>query len=168
MAVKHLRDKFGLTFSVVFVGSYKGRNQPYVKERVEKLGLDGQVRFLGFVPQEDLICFYQNAFALTFTSYFGPDNLPPLEAFALGCPVIASSVSGAEEQLRDCALLVGQKDVIDIAEKIKLLYESPQLLNSLIVRGKVRTGEFTAKDYIAAVIDIFDDFESIRRCWGNL
>jgi hypothetical protein len=31
----------------------------------------------------------------TPSSFFGPDNLPPLEAFALGCPVIASEIPGA-------------------------------------------------------------------------
>ncbi|MFM6269445.1 MAG: glycosyltransferase, partial [Dolichospermum sp.] len=52
---------------------------------------------------------YINAFSLAFMSFFGPDNLPPLEAMALGCPVIASKVSGSEEQLGNNALLVNPK-----------------------------------------------------------
>ena len=39
-------------------------------------------------------------------SLFGPENLPPLEAMALGCPVVAADVPGAREQLGDAALRV--------------------------------------------------------------
>jgi glycosyltransferase involved in cell wall biosynthesis len=43
---------------------------------------------------------------LRYPSFFGAENLPPLEAFALGCPVIAADMPGAREQLGDAAILV--------------------------------------------------------------
>ena len=49
-------------------------------------GIAAHVHFLGFVDTEDLVALYQHAHALTYLSFFGPENLPPLEAFALGLP----------------------------------------------------------------------------------
>jgi glycosyltransferase involved in cell wall biosynthesis len=166
LAVHKLREDYGLTFPVVFVGSDKG-NVNYVKKWVEDLGLDRQVHFLGFVPQADLIALYRNAFALTYLTFFGPENLPPLEAFALKCPVIASDVSGAREQLRDAALLVDPADPAACAQAIKSLHDDSQLRIALIERGLNRASGWTGRDFVRGVFSIFDEFEAIRRCWGS-
>jgi glycosyltransferase involved in cell wall biosynthesis len=164
LAIKLLKEKYNLEFSLVFVGSDKG-NQSYVKEMLQELDLSQQVHFLGFVPQEDIAPLYRHAFALTFMSFFGPDNLPPLEAMALGCPVIASNVSGAKEQLGDAALLVNPKQPEEIAEAIKYLSEDSILRQSLIERGWEKAYKWTAKDYVQGIFSVIDDFEAIRHCW---
>lgn len=164
LAIKLLKEKYNLEFSLVFIGSDKG-NQSYVKEMVQELDLSQQVHFLGFVPQEDIAPLYRHAFALTFMSFFGPDNLPPLEAMALGCPVIASNVSGAKEQLGDAALLVDPKQPEEIAEAIKYLWEDSILRQNLIERGREKAYKWSAKDYVQELFSVIDDFEAIRRCW---
>jgi glycosyltransferase involved in cell wall biosynthesis len=166
LAVKLLRENYNLVFPVVFVGSDQG-NLQYIKQRVAELNLSTQVHFLGFVPREDLISLYRNAFALTYLTFFGPENLPPLEAFALGCPVITSNVSGAQEQLGDAALLVDPKDHNQIALAIKSLHEDRSLRHTLIQRGLQRAQRWTGKDYVKGVFSILDEFEPIRRCWGK-
>ena len=149
---------------MVLVGADHG-NEAYVREMVVKLDLSKQVYFLGFVPQSDIPQLYQNAFALTFLSFFGPDNLPPLEAMALGCPVIASNVSGASEQLQDAALLVDPKQPEEIAIAVKSLLEDAALRQNLIETGSLRAKQWMADDYIGEIFSVLDDFEAIRRCW---
>jgi glycosyltransferase involved in cell wall biosynthesis len=163
-AVKLLNDYYDLKFPVVFVGSDK-KNMGYIKQLVEDLDLQPQVHFLGFVKQEDLIALYQGAFALTFMSFFGPDNLPPLEAFALGCPVIASNVPGVQEQLGDAALLVNPSDDKQIALAIKSLYEDSNLRQKLTQRGYERAAQWTSQDYVRGIFGILEEFQAIRRCW---
>lgn len=164
LALKHLKEECNLPFLIVFTGSDKG-NFEFIKQKVDELSLSKQVIFTGFVPQEDLVSLYQNAFALTFASFFGPDNLPPLEAFALGCPVIASNVPGAEEQLGNAAILIDPKDPIEIAKAIIALKENPDLRQTLIQRGHARAKQWTGQDYIREICKILDDFVAIRRCW---
>lgn len=164
LAIKLLKEKYDIEFPLVFVGSDKG-NESYVREMVQKLNLSQQVYFLGFVLQEDMVNLYGHAFALTFMTFFGPDNLPPLEAMALGCPVIASNVSGAKEQLGDAALLVDPKKPEEIAEAIKSLSEDSALRQDLIERGLIRASQWTAQDYIKEIFSVIDNFEAIRRCW---
>ena len=166
LALDRLRSNFGLLFDLVLVGSDQG-NLQRVRRATEDLGLSNQVHFLGFVPQEDLVGLYQNAFAMVYPTFFGPDNLPPLEAFALGCPVIAANVFGAQEQLEDAALLVNPKDEEEIARTVKSLYDDSELRRTLIERGLRRARKWTGEDYVKRVVEILDDFERIRRCWGK-
>ena len=165
LAVKRLREQYNLSVPVVFSGSDQG-NLRYVQSIVHQLDLANQVHFLGFVPQADLISLYRHAFALTYMSFCGPDNLPPLEAMALGCPVIASRVEGAEEQLGDAALLFNLRFTEqEVARAIKSLYSDPSLRQSLIDRGLKRAQAWTPKDYVKGIFSILDDLEVIRRCW---
>lgn len=166
LAIKRLRDSDNLIFPVVFAGSDQG-NQTHIKQVVSQFNLSKQVYFLGFVPQEDLISLYRNAFALAFVTFFGPDNLPPLEAFALGCPVIASEVPGVREQLGDAAFFVDPKNEAQIAAAIKILYDDVSLRATLKDRGLQRASRWTVSDYIRRVFFMLDEFEPIRRCWSN-
>jgi glycosyltransferase involved in cell wall biosynthesis len=166
LAVRLLREQYGITLPVVLVGSDTG-NLEHVRRVSDELNLSAQVHFLGFVSREDLIALYRNALALTYLTFFGPENLPPLEAFALGCPVIASNVSGSQEQLGDAALLVDPKDEKQIAAAIKRLLDDPVLVETLVSRGIARASRWTAEDFVRGVCSLFDEFESVRRCWGR-
>ena len=119
----------------------------------------------GFVTQQDLQSLYQNALALVYPTFCGPENLPPLEAFALGCPVIASRVSGADEQLGDAALLFDPSDHVELAKMIKLLIDKKEVGARLIKRGKVRAGKWTSKDFVSGIFSLLDEFEPIRKSW---
>jgi glycosyltransferase involved in cell wall biosynthesis len=164
LAVARVRKEHGLSLDVVFVGSDKG-NEPYIRETCTRLGLAEQVHFLGFVSQEELVVLYRNAFALAYLSFFGPENLPPLEAFALGCPVIAANVAGSHEQLGDAALLVNPTDVNGIASAIKTLHDDSDLSSTLVTRGLKRAKSWTGHDFVKRVFCMLDEFEKIRRCW---
>jgi len=164
LALEQVKEKYKIPLSVVFVGSDKG-NFSYIQKMATSLQLYDDVHFLGFVSREDLVDLYQTAFALLYPTFFGPENLPPLEAFALGCPVIASKVSGAEEQLGDAALLVDPKSPEQIADAIYKLYNSPDIRKTLIEHGLKQAQKWTGHDFVRSIFSILDEFEAIRRCW---
>jgi glycosyltransferase involved in cell wall biosynthesis len=110
---------------------------------------------------------YRAAFALTYPSFFGPDNLPPLEAFARNCPVAAACVPGAEDQLENAALFFTPSDPADIARAILTLYRDRELRTDLTRRGRALVTERTPTAYVARICQILDDLASIRRCWGT-
>jgi len=164
LAAAELKQKEQLDLPVVFVGTDKG-NAEYVRSFAAQLKPSLDVSFLGFVPLPDLIALYHEAFALAYVTFFGPENLPPLEAFALGCPVIASDVGGAQEQLGDAALLVNPRDPSQIAAALKSLHDDPQLRSSLMEKGRARAEQWTAQHFVSSVLSALDEFESVRRCW---
>ncbi len=164
LAAAALKRDQQIDLPVVFVGSNKG-NEEYVRTFASQLQPAIQTAFLGFVPLEDLVALYRGAFALSYVTFFGPENLPTLEAFALGCPVVASDVSGAREQLGDAALFVDPRNPSEIANTIKQLYDDQSLRRTLIDRGRARAERWTAKDFVRGVFSAFDEFEPVRRCW---
>lgn len=166
LALSELKKTSGIEVPLVLVGSDHG-NLSHIRQLTDSLRLSGQVHFLGFVEQEALVALYQNALALTYVTYFGPENLPPLEAFALGCPVIASRVAGSSEQLGDAALLVAPDHPQEIASAIKLLQGDEGKRRQLIERGKARAEMWTAHDFVRGVFQILDEFEPVRRTWAT-
>ncbi len=165
-AVRLLKDKHGMTLPLVLVGADYG-NQPFVKRLADELGIASQVHFLGFVSQRELVALYRNALATTYVTYFGPENLPPLEAFALGCPVVATRVAGADEQLGDAALLVDPRKPEEIARAVRSICHNDSLRQLLIEKGKTRARRFTGDDFVAGIVQILDEFQQIRSCWGR-
>jgi glycosyltransferase involved in cell wall biosynthesis len=151
---------------VVFVGADKG-NREYVRQLAQRLGLEPAVHFLGFVPREDLVSLYRHAAALTYVSLADPDNFPPLEAFALGCPVAASNTPGSAEQLGDAALFFDPRRPEHIASTLATLLENASLRSELIRKGKERAARFSAESYARGLFSIFDELEPIRRTWGT-
>jgi glycosyltransferase involved in cell wall biosynthesis len=164
MALKYMRENLNLSLTMVFTGNDVG-NESYIRQLSSELGLNEHVRFLGFTAHQELVALYKNAFALAYLSFGGPENMPPLEGFSLGCPVIAADIPGAREQLADSALLVDPQNPKQIAEAVEKLYDDPQLRETLITKGKNRARRFTGHDFVRGLFSIFDEFEPIRRCW---
>jgi glycosyltransferase involved in cell wall biosynthesis len=167
LAAATLKREHRIDMPLVFVGSNKG-NEEYVRQFAAELKPSIDVLFLGFVPLEDLVALYRGAFALAYVTFFGPENLPPLEAFALGCPVIASDVSGAREQLGEAALFVDPRNPADIATAIRTLHDNESLRRTLTEQGRARAERWTAKEFVRGVFAALDDFERVRRCWGRV
>jgi glycosyltransferase involved in cell wall biosynthesis len=123
---------------LVLVGSKKNAHED-VEDRIKSLGLSYQVRILGYVPNNHMPEFYRRARAMVMPTFFGPTNIPPLEAFALGCPVAVSNIYGIPEQVGDAALLFDPNSVDEIADCIERLWQDDALCASLISKGYARS-----------------------------
>lgn len=164
-ALKILKDK-GINVKLALSGTDKG-NKNYIKQKVKEYGLEKNVKFLGFVSEAELISLYKNAFALTFASMFGPDNIPPLEAMALSCPVICSDIKGMREQLDNAALFFNPLDEHSLVIELCRLLESPTLQEELIKKGQEKAHLYKANSYVLKMIEVMDEFAPIRECWSN-
>jgi glycosyltransferase involved in cell wall biosynthesis len=150
-------------YRLACVGSDKGYLE-HVKQLAREAGVLDRVRFFGFVEADQLVALYRGAHALVYLSYFGPENLPPLEAGALGCPVVQADVPGARDQLEDAALFVPPADPAAVADAVRRC-ESPGVRAQLVERGRARAASLTADGYVRGVLDFLDEFEPVRRCW---
>jgi glycosyltransferase involved in cell wall biosynthesis len=148
----------------VFVGSDKGGGLAHVQDQARQLGVADRVLFPGFVELNELVALYRGAVALVYPSLFGPENLPPLEAFELGCPVIAADVPGAEQQLGDAAIRVEPFDTGAYVAAIRAVIEDGKR-HDLTARGRERVKAFSADNYMRRVVEFLDDFEKVRRLW---
>lgn len=166
-AIKDISEK-GRQVSVVFSGgdfSSEAGTREYLQSLSVELGLNDRVVFPGFISDAELRWAYENALALVYPSLFGPDNLPPLEAFLLQCPVIASDIVGASEQLDDAAILVDACNETDFANAIIHLADSQSTRNKLIQRGQQIVQGLTVEQYVHRIISVLDELSLYFRCW---
>jgi glycosyltransferase involved in cell wall biosynthesis len=102
-----------------------------------------RVRWLGYVPDEDLPALYNGAGMFIFPSLYEGFGLPPLEAFACGAPVACSQVPSLKELVGNAAILFDPFETTAIAASISRLLEDADLRKQLVDRGLRRAGEFT-------------------------
>lgn len=150
---------------LVLVGSDQG-SEPHVRATASALGLAEHVHFLGFVDQTDLVSLYRRAHALLYLSFLGPSNLPPLEAAALGCPVICSDERGMRLQLGEAALYAPPTDVEAIAAAVRAI-GTPEIKELLLGNGVELARSLTPGRYVRRVLEELDWFEMVTRTWRH-
>lgn len=107
------------------------------------LGIEERVIFTGFVPEEDIPFLLSGAEFLVFVSLYEGFGLPPLDAMACDCPVIASNVTSIPEVVGDAAILVNPYDINEIADAMVNLFGNSQLRKELIEKGRERIKYFS-------------------------
>ncbi len=103
--------KRGIPHKLILIGA---RNFGFNKilRLVNELRLIDEVIFTGFVPEEDLVKFYNTADIFVYPSLYEGFGLPPLEAMACGCPVITSNSSSLPEVVGDSGIMVIHTNLI--------------------------------------------------------
>jgi glycosyltransferase involved in cell wall biosynthesis len=162
--LKRIEVEFGKRVGAIFSGADKG-NENYVRELVDTLGLTDRVRFTNFVGDLEISELYRCSLALVMPTYFGPTNLPPLEAFALGVPVIYSDRPGFREQVGNGALLVNLNDPGTLAAAIVKIQEDTSLRNRLVEEGKRQLSQVTDETRLSTFCKVLSEFRSRRICW---
>lgn len=118
---------------LVIVGS-KGWLSDEIYKLPKKLGIEKRVKFLGYVPDENMPALYSGAIALIYPSLFEGFGLPILEAQACGCPVITSNCSSMPEVAGKGVILVDPYNIDDIVKGMNKI-KKQETRNKLIKLG---------------------------------
>ncbi len=128
----------GIVEPLVLCGSDRG-GRDKIEKAIAFHGLADQVSIIGFVESSELGALYRGASALVMPSYFGPTNLPPLEAWAVGTPVIYPEAFKA--QAGDAAVLFDYDDPQSLADAI-LSLRKESVRERLRIAGHRRLEQF--------------------------
>lgn len=139
-ALARLRDR-QVNIPVVCTGRQDERF-PELIRLASELGVEGQVRFLGYVETAEIQVIYQRATALIFPSLYEGWGLPVVEAFASGLPVGASNVTSLPELVGDAAILFDPLEPEEIAAAMLRLWTDADLRARLAARGRARIEQF--------------------------
>jgi glycosyltransferase involved in cell wall biosynthesis len=114
-----------------------------LETRLRQLEARGEVRWLGFVPAEELPLLYSGASMLVYPSLYEGFGLPVLEAMASGIPVVTSNRSSLPEVAGDVGLLVDPEDTDGLSGCMLRLIEDKREAQQLGRLGIVRASQFT-------------------------
>lgn len=127
---------------LVVAGTHTWRSEDELA-LIDRLGLEGSVSRLGWVPREDLPPLYSLAEALVMPSLYESFGFPLLEAMSAGCPIVTSDRGGTREIAGDAGLLVDPEDVHDIAAGMRRVVDDASLRGRLVEAGRRRAAGFS-------------------------
>lgn len=139
-AYSRLKNAHGC--ALVLTGKVEERRAD-VYASVERFGVKGRVQFIGEAEEDDLPVLYSMARVFVFPSLFEGFGLPPLEAFACGCPVVSSNVTSLPEVVGDAGIMVDPTDTGAIAGAIDRVLGSETLRSEMREKGFTRAALFS-------------------------
>lgn len=161
----HLVDAFARAFdfglpadTTLDIAGEPDPRYPEAPARVRALGLEGKVRFLGFVDDAALLRAYQEADALALLSRYEGFGLPVAEAMACATPVVCSDAASLPEVAGDAALLVPPDDTDAAAKALAAILTDSALAARLAAAGIEQAKRFT---WAASARGLLETYESL-------
>jgi len=149
----YARVRHRLNMQLLVAGG-KGWLYDAIFERVRQLGLEQQVRFLGFVPRGDLPLLYAAATAFVYPSLYEGFGFPPLEALQTGTPTVVSDAGVLREVVGDAALVAPAQDAAALAAQLVRITCDDALRAELRCRGFERARQFSWQRTASQTLDV--------------
>lgn len=161
-ALKILATK-NLFPEVVFSGS-ENKNIQHIQNMTRIFNLEKQVHFLGFLPYDEMRSLYCECVAVVMPTYFGPTNLPPLEAWAMNRPLIYSEE--CRDQGAEAAVYIDPDCATSLADAMTSVMRTEVQLH-LIEQGKGRLATIAKERELAecSLAGSLKKFATRRNCW---
>lgn len=114
-----------------------------VFQAVEEHRVANAVRFLDYVPEDDLAALYSTADVLAMPSAYEGFGMPVIEAMACGAPVVCSDGGALPEAAGDAALIVPVDDIASLVDALVVVTSETTRQEAMRARGLARAAEFT-------------------------
>ncbi len=141
-------------YSLVLAG-LRGWHNEELDKLLNPLVGRGEVKVLGFVPEQDLPALYVGATAFVYPSLYEGFGLPPLEAMACGTPVITSNRASLPEVVGDAGIQVEAMDVTGLRDAMLHLIEDPQERSRRSAMGLARSAQFSWAKTAAETVAVY-------------
>jgi len=138
----------------VLIGAAGWLNSP-LQQLIDQATAQGWLRFLGYVPQEELRALYAGARGYAMTSIYEGFGLPILEAMASGVPVLTSNVSCMPEVAAGAALLAHPDDLDRLREQLERLLTDDAWRARAVPLGLARAGELSWDRCLAQTLAVY-------------
>lgn len=162
-AFRSLKDKKNNDLQLVLAGNLPPGAEEIIG-LIRELKLQEDVKVTGYLSQEseDLVYLYNGAEVFVFPSFYEGWASPPLEAMKCGVPVVASGIPSLRENLGEAALFVRPEDPEDIAAKIQLFLDHPELRSEYRGRGLNHVQPLTWDQMAQQTLQFYEDILSAK------
>jgi len=150
-----LKREQGISSKLVIVGR-KGWLYDQLFSRINELGLEEEILFTGFVPDEELPFIYDRAAVFVYLSLFEGFGLPPLEAMACGVPVITSNTTSLPEVVGEAGITLPPTDVNRVCEALGQVLGDKALAASMRRKGLERARMFSWEAAARETLEVYE------------
>lgn len=165
-ALSILKNDHNVIITAVFSGTDKG-NLNFILSEADRLHVREQIRYVGFVDSNEIPSLYRQSLSLVMPTYFGPTNIPPLEAFKLGVPVCYSNLVDLADQVGDAAWLLDLKDPRSLVQSLLEILNDKTKVEKRREAGFKKIQSLASDGSIVNLVKILEDFQIKRNCWGK-
>jgi glycogen(starch) synthase len=150
----------GLRPGLAVVG--EGPEEPRLREQAARLGIAGQIDFLGLKTGADLVELLNRHRILVVPSrYNEPFGIVALEGIACGCVVVGSAGGGLKDAIGPCGETFRNGDAADLAQVLGRLLRQPELHAEYRRHCAEHLALHTAERATASYLRIMED--AVRR-----
>lgn len=146
---------------LVIVGK-KGWQMDEFFKMIKELKLEDSIIFPGYVPDDDLVKFYNAAEVFVYPSMYEGFGIPVLEALACGCPVITSNTSSMPEITGPAAVLINPADTQDIKKAMQKLLKNEQLRKTLSEQGIEQAKKFSWQKTAQKTLEAYEKTYNLK------
>lgn len=147
---------------LILVGQKGWKWEPIFRE-MGRPELKERVHWLGYVPDEERVYFYNAARVLVYPSWYEGFGMPVLEAMQCGCPVITSQVSALPEVAGPAALYIDPGRVETLKEAVLRVLREPGLAEKMKEQGLKQAEKFSWRRSAEITLRVFDQVTEGRR-----
>lgn len=154
IAYARLPEALRARHPLALVGA-KGWLNAELERHLAPLESTGQLRRLGYVPQEELHALYAGAHAFAYPSLYEGFGLPLLEAMASGVPALSSNCSSLPEVAGDAALLTDPEDIDALTAGLERLLDDRSWREQARARGLAQARCFSWESCVEKTVEVY-------------
>lgn len=145
----------GIQSHLVIIGNGKDTYIDLIKKLCIEFKIQDKISFMGKIPLDTMVYFYNNADLLVYPSLYEGFGHPPLEAMSCGCPVVASNTTSIPEVVGNAGILFDPYNPEEMAQAIERVLKDSDLRQELIKKGFEQVKKFSWEKTARETLEVY-------------
>jgi len=141
-ALKIVHEKYGVKVPLICTGFQNPEFFPQIEAEIRRLALSDSVRFLGYLPEEEIPALLCGATLSVIPTLYEAGSFPLMEAMNYGVPVICAATTSLPDTIGDLRFVFDPNSPEDVADKIVLMLTNEQMRTENISNSVARVIEW--------------------------
>ena len=151
----------GLDIQLICTGNITDHHLTIEKE-IKKLNMEGRVKFLRIVPEEDLIGLYRTASLVVIPTLYEAGSGPLYEAMRYSCPVICSNVTSLPDTMGNDNFIFDPNSIDEFVSLIRIMLTDDNLRQKNISNSIERMNYFRSRKYAYRFLEVYQELKQTK------